>query len=112
MLWVSGDSKGLFLESLLLQEVRHTCPVGRGDGWKHTVCSVEVTTHHSCLVLKHRNKELIGYHIKLFVTKVEPILFWDVAKEIESPRNGKENINVEQIQKHSAVQQILPIFYL
>ena len=88
VLWVSGHCKSLFLEALFLQEVSHACPVGGGDGGQHAVSSVEVTAHHGCLVLQHRDEEFIRHHIEFFITKVQPVLFGNVAKEVESPGGG------------------------
>lgn len=53
MLWICGDSEGLFLESLLFQEMGNTCAVGCWDGWKYTISCVKVTAHNGRLVLQN-----------------------------------------------------------
>lgn len=74
---------------LLLKKVGYPGPLLLGDCGQDPVCSAEVSSHDSCLILQHRQQQRIADDVQLFVSKVESAIFWDVAQEIHYPKAKK-----------------------
>ena len=82
MLWVHGDSHGLRLEALLLQEVGHAGALLARHCGQHVVGRVKVPPHDRRLVLEHGEQDGVADNVELLVAQVEAVVLGDVAEEV------------------------------
>ena len=85
---------------LFLKEVCNARSLFSGYRRQHFVGRLEVASHHSCLVLEHRQEQWEADDVELLVAQVQAVITRNVAKQVHHSAAHRHQLELSQHDVH------------